>query len=107
MIPSWKEWQNENGICEMKKFVEEFTIDLEDGLSPRITIRVYEYAHGGFVGISNYAIQGPGQGGPYRSLHGGRTVDEALYDALSGLMCYYPEDSEAREKVIWEKEETW
>lgn len=50
---------------------------------------------GMYMGIANYKIQSPRQGGPHISIYLKDTVKDALEDALKGfLMWYNPEQAE-------------
>ncbi|KPV62763.1 MAG: hypothetical protein AOA66_1219 [Candidatus Bathyarchaeota archaeon BA2] len=57
------------------------------------------------MGIANYAIQGPKQVSPYKSLRICDTVQEALEDALPGFLAFW--DPKYANQTRFELDEDW
>lgn len=58
-----------------------------------------------YVGVANYSYWGPDQGGPYRSTHGGKTIEDAFNDAIRGFFTF-DRDDYPNELAFWVKDGT-
>lgn len=83
-MKNWTELQEMDYIEEISRVADIFYVSYKRAPSD-FKIEVREYANGDYIGIANYRIWGPKQGGPYISLHPQNSVEKALYDAISGI----------------------
>ena len=89
---SWKQIfgkYNQN-ITESKKLHSNYEFTLNP-TGQQIRVNVWENNNGTFTGYTNYSIQSPQQAAPYRSIYPQNTPEEALDDAIGGILNYYEE----------------
>lgn len=88
-------------VHEVWRLAGEFQFICDGPPDGQILVKVWEDYAGKFWGHSNWMIQAPGTASPYMSLHSYETVDEALYDSISGLYTFYPSEPEKQAQTQW------
>ena len=86
-------WQSivetyDSSQMEFKKLHSTYECTLAD-VDQTIRIDVWEYPDGTFVGLADHSIKSPEQISPYRSHASQKTPEQALSDAVNGIMTYY------------------
>lgn len=100
---NWKQIFNKNNpnIIEFKKLHSSYEFTLQQ-TNQQIRVNVWENNNGTFTGFTNYSIQNSSQASPYRSITPQKTPEDALDDAIKGIMTYY-QPSYNQIKFIQEK----
>ena len=85
-------------VSEVWRVAAEYEVYIE---SKKIKVKILENPEGKFIGITDHYIKTKKQATPYRSLHPQFSIEEALADAIRGLLAFYnPEEA----KTCWIKD---
>lgn len=87
---NWKQIFNKysSNIIEFKKLHSSYEFALQQ-TNQQIRVNVWENNNGTFTGWANYSIQNQSQAIPYRSITQQKTPEDALDDAINGILTYY------------------
>lgn len=86
-MKNWTGLQEMDQVEEISRVADVFYVCYKRAPSD-LKIEVREYASGNYIGIANYKIWGPRQATPYISRHLQNSVEEALNDAINGIIMF-------------------
>lgn len=99
---NWSEIRSPKSIDDISLVVATFHIAHSRGPKD-LKVEVFENNGGGYEGVSNYGFWGPEQAGPYKSIRIEKTVEDALNDAVKGMIVFDKENFPA-EYIFWVKD---
>ena len=102
---AWQDAKGINHVDEVRRVVAEFEVRMPivepDGI---VHVKVYEDTNGRYSGYSDYRIQNPDQGDPYRSIALQQSIDDALKDSIRGLTHFWPSEAAKQAATRWFKD---
>jgi hypothetical protein len=79
-------------VSEVWRVAAEYEVYIEN---KKIKVKILESPDGMFMGITDHYIKTKGQAGPYKSVYPRSSIEDALVDAIMGLLAFYkPEEAE-------------